>query len=460
MTAKDIRNICLLGHGGNGKTSLTESMLFLTGASDRLGRVADGNTVCDYDQEEIKRKISISLSVAPVSYKDFKINVLDTPGYFDFSGEALEALRVADAGVIVCSAKEGVTVGAEKAWRYLQERNMPRAIYISKIDEDGADFNGALEALRAKFGISVCPVIIPMWGENKKVSALLDIPAKKAYQINDKGQRVEIPIPADKTDVVEEFYQQLCESVAETSEEKMEKFFGGEPFTESEVFEGLHDGVKLFPNPLEIPNRKGRDIEGNPVEVELREDGQPYAFVFKTTSDQYGKYSYFKVITGKVAQDMTMLNSRTGNTEKLGRLYIMKGKKGEEVKEICCGDIGAIGKMDDKTGDTLCDPKHIVRLHGMDYAQPCYSRPSPPRPSRRTRSWAPASNKLNEEDPTFHVVNNAETHQTVISGAGDIQIDVLCFQAQDAASAWSRAVRSPRGLPREDPQDRPQAGPL
>jgi elongation factor G len=402
MTAKDIRNICLLGHGGNGKTSLTESMLFLTGASDRLGRVVDGNTVCDYDQEEIKRKISISLSVAPVSYKDFKINVLDTPGYFDFSGEALEALRVADAGVIVCSAKEGVTVGAEKAWRYLQERNMPRAIYISKIDEDGADFNGALEALRAKFGISVCPVIIPMWDENKKVSALLDIPAKKAYQINDKGQRVEIPIPADKTDVVEEFYQQLCESVAETSEEKMEKFFGGEPFTESEVFEGLHDGVrdltlcpvvcgsavtglgtlalldtvvtKMFPNPLEIPSRKGVNDAGESVEIDVSETGDPFAFVFKTSADQYGRYSYFKVISGKMTPDMTVVDARTGESMKLGHLYTMRGKKATEVKEVCCGDIAAAAKMDKiKTGDTLCSAKNVVKLNGIPFPEPCYS---------------------------------------------------------------------------------------
>jgi elongation factor G len=430
-------------------------MLFLTGASDRLGRVVDGNTVCDYDQEEIKRKISISLSVAPVSYKDFKINVLDTPGYFDFSGEALEALRVADAGVIVCSAKEGVTVGAEKAWRYLQERNMPRAIYISKIDEDGADFNGALEALRAKFGISVCPVIIPMWGENKKVSALLDIPAKKAYQINDKGQRVEIPIPADKTDVVEEFYQQLCESVAETSEEKMEKFFGGEPFTESEVFEGLHDGVrdltlcpvvcgsavtglgtlalldtvvtKMFPNPLEIPSRKGVNDAGESVEIDVSETGDPFAFVFKTSADQYGRYSYFKVISGKMTPDMTVVDARTGESMKLGHLYTMRGKKATEVKEVCCGDIAAAAKMDKiKTGDTLCSAKNVVKLNGIPFPEPCYSMAIAPKVKGQDDKLAAGLSKLSEEDCTFSYVNNAETHQMVLSGTGDIHLDVIC----------------------------------
>ncbi|MCI2059156.1 MAG: GTP-binding protein, partial [Oscillibacter sp.] len=374
MTAKDIRNICLMGHGGNGKTSLTESMLYLTGGIDRLGKVTDGNTVCDYDQEEIKRGISVSMGVAPINYNNCKINVLDTPGYFDFSGEVLEALQAADAGVIVCSAKEGLTVGAEKSWKYLQERKMPRAIYISKVDEDGGDFNGALEALRAKFGHSVCPVIIPMWDENKKVTALLDIPGKKAYQLDDKGQRKEIPIPADKVDVVEEAYQQLCESVAETSEEKMEKFFSGEAFTSEEVFEGLHAGVrdltlcpvvcgsaytglgtlslldtvviKMFPTPLEHAPWTGADDNGESAEVAVDENGEPCAFVFKTSADQYGRYSYFKVVAGKMTPDLMVTDTRTGETMKLGHLYTMKGKKAAEVKEVCCGDIAAAAKME------------------------------------------------------------------------------------------------------------------
>ena len=455
MTAKDIRNICLLGHGGNGKTSLTESMLFLTGDTDRLGRVADGNTVCDYDPEETKRKISISMSVAPISYKGCKINVLDTPGYFDFSGEALEALRVADAGVIVCSAKEGVTVGAEKAWRYLQERDMPRAIYISKIDEDGGDFNGALEALRGKFGISVCPVIIPMWDENKKVTALLDIPAKKAYKMDDKGRRVEIPIPDDKKDVVEEFYQQLCESVAETSEEKMEKFFAGEAFTEQEVFEGLHDGVRdlslcpvvcgsaftglgtlalldtvvirMFPSPLEAPARRGVNDADEKVEIKPDESGAPCAFVFKTTADQYGRYSYFKVVSGKLTPDLSVVDARTGETLKLGHLYTMRGKKATEVKEVCCGDIAAAAKMEKiRTGDTLCASKEAVKLDGIPFPEPCYSIAIAPKVKGQDDKLAGGLAKLSEEDCSFTYVNNAETHQMVLSGTGDIQLDVIC----------------------------------
>ena len=458
MTAKDIRNICLLGHGGNGKTSLVESMLYLTGGTDRLGKVTDGNTVCDYDPEEIKRKISISLSIAPIEFKGVKINVIDTPGYFDFSGEVLEALRVADAGIIVCAAKGGVSVGTEKAWRYLQERNMPRAIYISKTDEEGGDFNGAWQALREKFGRAVCPTMMPLWDENKKIDALIDVVYKKAYTLKDNGRRQEIPIPEEKMEVVENFYQQLCESVAETSEEKMEKFFSGEPFTQEEIVEGLHAGVrdlilcpvmcgsaftgigtqtvldtavKLFPNPVEIPNRKGVDAEGNPVEIELTEDGNPYAFVFKTTADQYGRYSFFKVISGKVTADMTLVNARTGESMKLGHLYTMKGKKAVEVKEVCCGDIAAVAKMDKlKTGDSLCSAKSVVKLTGIPFPQPCYSQAIAPKTRGQDDKVAAGLAKLAEEDLTFSLVNNAETRQLVLSGTGDIHLDVLRAKLQ------------------------------
>ena len=459
MTAKDIRNICLLGHGGNGKTSLVESMLFLTGGTDRLGKVTDGNTVCDNDPEETKRKISISMSVAPVEFEGVKINVLDTPGYFDFSGEVLEALRVADAGIIVCSAKEGISVGTEKAWKYLQERNMPRAVYISKTDEEGGDFNGAWQSLREKFGNTVCPIMVPMWNGDKKIGALLDIVNRKAFEIDAKGNRQEIPVPADKTEVLDEFYQQLCESVAETSEEKMEKFFGGEAFTQEEIIEGLHAGVrdltlcpvlcgsaftgigtlavldavvKLFPNPLEIPNRKGVDDKGEPVEIELTEEGNPYAFVFKTTSDQYGRFSYFKVVSGKVTSDMTLTDSRTGEATRLGHLYTMKGKKTTEVKEVCCGDIAAAAKLDKvKTGDTLCGAKSVVSLTGIPFPEPCYAMAIAPKTKGQDDKVAGGLSKLNEEDLTFVYENNAETHQLVLSGTGDIHLDVICSKLRN-----------------------------
>ena len=242
-SVQNIRNVCLLGHSGSGKTSLAESLLFMTGAIDRMGRVADGNTVCDYDPEEVKRQISLSTAVAPIDYKGCRINVLDTPGAFDFSGEVMEALRAADAAIIVASAKDGVSVGVEKAWKYCEERNMPRFIYISKIDEDHSDYNATFDALRERFGNKIAPVVVPTLDENKKVTGLMDILNKRAYEMQG-GRRVEIELPEEKVAVINEFNDALKESVAETSEEFMERFFNGEDFTYAEMAQGLRQGVR------------------------------------------------------------------------------------------------------------------------------------------------------------------------------------------------------------------------
>ena len=210
-SVQNIRNVCLLGHSGSGKTSLAENLLFMTGAIERQGRVADGNTVCDYDPEEVKRQISLSTAVAPIDYKGCRINVLDTPGAFDFSGEVMEALRAADAAIIVCSAKDGVSVGMEKAWKYCEERNMPRFVYISKTDEDNSDYNATFDALRERFGKNIAPVVVPIWDENKKVTGIIDVLNKRAYEMQG-GKRVEIEVPEDKEAVITEFNDALKES--------------------------------------------------------------------------------------------------------------------------------------------------------------------------------------------------------------------------------------------------------
>ncbi len=451
-SVQNIRNVCLLGHGGSGKTALAESLLFMTQAIDRMGRAADGNTVCDYDPEEVKRQISISLAVAPVEYKGCKINVLDAPGGFDFAGEAMEALRAADAAVIVCSAKDGLSVGLEKAWKYCEERNMPRFIYISKTDEDNSDYNATFEALRAKYGNKIAPVVVPIWDGNKKVTGIIDVVNKRAYEMQ-KGKRVEIGIPEDKQEVVTGFYDSLKESVAETSEEFMDKFFNGDDFTYAEMIQGLRQGVRelslfpvlcgaaintmgslmlmdyivdLLPNPMEGNYHKATRQDGETEEFVVSPGGVPTAFVFKTVSDQYGKYSLVKVLSGVVTSDLTLVNARTGSNEKLGRLYVMRGKKAEEVKELGCGDIGAIGKMDKvKTGDTLCDPRKVVSLKQIPFAEPCYSVAISPKVRGQDDKIAQGLSRLNEEDPSFTVVNNGETHQMVLYAAGDIQVDVL-----------------------------------
>ena len=451
-SVQNIRNVCLLGHSGSGKTSLAESLLFMTGAIDRMGRTADGNTVCDYDQEEVKRQISVSMAVAPLEYKGCKINILDTPGGFDFAGEAMEALRAADAAIIVCSAKDGLSVGLEKAWKYCEERNMPRFIYISKTDEDNADYNATYEALRAKYGNKIAPVVVPIWDDSKKVTGIIDVLNKRAYEMRG-GKRVEIDIPEGKDSVVAEFNDALKESVAETSEEFMDKFFSGEDFTYAEMIQGLRQGVRelslfpvlcgsatttlgslmlmddivdLLPNPMEGNYHKATTADGETEEFVVSPGGVPTAFVFKTVSDQYGKYSYIKVLSGVITSDMSLVDSRTGTSEKLGRLYVMCGKKATEVKELSCGDIGAIGKMDKvKTGDTLSDPRKVVKIEPIPFPEPCYSVAISPKTKGQEDKIAAGLTRLNEEDLTFNWVNNAETHQMVVSGTGDMQMDVI-----------------------------------
>ena len=451
-TANSIRNVCLLGHSGSGKTALAESLLYMTGVIDRIGKNADGNTVCDYDPEEIRRNISISSALVPLDYKGARINLLDTPGGFDFSGAVVEALRAADAAIIVCSAKDGITVGFEKAWKYCADRNMPCFIYISKVDEENSDYNATFNALRERYGNRIAPVVVPIWDGNKKVTGIIDVLNKRAYEMQNL-KRVEIDVPEGKDEVITEFNDALKESVAETSEEFMDKFFGGEDFTYAEMIKGMHKGVldrtmfpvlcgsgvnclgslmlmdhiiDLFPNPIEGNYHKATLADGTVEEFVVSPGGVPSAFVFKTVSDQYGKYSFIKVLSGEINSDTTLVNARTGETEKLGRLYTMCGKKATEVKALSCGDIGAIGKMDKvKTGDTLCDPRKVVSLKGLPYAEPCYSMAIAPKTKGQEDKVTAGLNRLNEEDPSFTLVNNAETKQLVLSGSGDQQLDVL-----------------------------------
>ena len=446
MTANDIRNIALLGHGGSGKTSLVEQMLYMTKGIDRLGKTADGNTTCDYDAEEIKRQISISLAFAPVMYKGKKINVMDAPGNFDFAGEVVCAIRAAECAVIVGNAKDGLSVGMERTWKMLGKK--PRMMFINRVEEANADYASCIEAVKGKFGTAIAPIVATKADANKAVTVIVDLLHNKAYDA--KG---ECAIPADMADEVEALRAELMEAAAGADEELMEKFFETMELSAEEIAKGLKLGVRdgsvapvlcgsaisglgvdmlmqtvldLVPVATDMPAEAAQDDDGNAVEVAHDENGATAAIVFKTVSDQYGKFSLVKVVRGKITGDMSLYDTTTGNTEKLGRLYTLKGKKNEEVKEICCGDIGAIAKMDRvKTGDTLCDPKSIVKLAGMPYAEPCYSRAIAPKTRGQEEKLGTGLNRLNEEDPTFTVVNNAETHQMVVSGAGDIQIDVL-----------------------------------
>ena len=449
-----IRNIALLGHGASGKTSLAESMLFMTGVTDRLGKIVDGNTVSDSDPEEIKRQISISLATLNIEHNGCRINVLDTPGFFDFAGEVYEALRVADGGIIVCGAKDGITVGLEKSWKYLNEKKLPRAIFVSKIDEENGDFEAVYGAIREKYGTSVCPMIAPIKNDAGKVEGVIDLVKRVAYKL-EGGKRVEIPIPDSMSAELEDLYVAVNESVAETDEELMEKYFEGEEFTLEEKVRGLKAGVRdmtLFPvfcgvpltglgtpllldavvNLFPSPNEGSVEIAEDGAEIECVDSGVPSVLVYKTVSDQYGKFSLFKVVSGKITPDVTLVNVRTGTSEKMSHIYKMQGKKSVEVKELGAGDLGAISKLaDTKTGDTLADAKRLVAVPGVAFAKPCYSMAISPKTKGQEDKVAAGLTRLGDEDPSFSVINNAETRQMVVSGAGDIQLDVLCAKLKD-----------------------------
>ena len=452
-STEKIRNICLLGHGGDGKTSLVESMLYLTGKIDRLGKTADGNTVCDYDPEEIKRKISIQTTLATVETQGYKLNVLDTPGYFDFAGEVAQALRVAGCGIIVVSAKDGVNVGTEKAWRMVRGKRLPSFFYVSKIDEENANFDNVYENLRGQFGNSVTPFVIPLFEDGNRPAGVINVVTRKAFKAID-GQIKEVQLPENKMEKINRLREALVESVATNSEEMMEKYFAGEEFTEEELLHGLHQGVlegaitpvccgsaytgvgtlqliktliDYAPAPFEGLAEHGVNADGEETEVQFDENGKPLAIVFKTIADQYGRFSFFKVVSGKVTADMTLKNMRNGNSEQLGHLYEVCGKKNTETKEVVCGDIAAVSKLNDTlTGDTLADPSLGITLDGIDFAEPCYSQAIAPKVKGTEDKIAAGLTKLRDEDPTFTVVNNTETHQMVISGTGDIHLDVIC----------------------------------
>ena len=431
---KNIRNICLLGHGNSGKTSLAESMLFTTGAIDRQGKVSDGNTVCDYDAEEIKRQITISASVAPVEFGGCKINVLDCPGYFDFVGEALAAIRAVEAGVILCSAKDGISVGAERSWKYLKAANVPAAFCISKCDEEHGDYYAVLDALKAKYGSIVCAVTVPM----SDGTGVIDVVHNIAYQTKG-GKTAKVAVPASDAGKVEELREALMETAAGATEELMEKFFENMELSEEDTIEGLRIGLRersvvpVFASAAMSNIGTDALLQGivdyvsNPAEMDgIDPAGTTVGFVFKTISDQFGKYSFVKIMQGKITADMSLRDVRTSSTDKLGRLYTVCGKKTTEVKEACCGDIVAVGKMDWKTGDTVTDNKNGTELPAIEIPEPCYSMAISPKTKGQDDKVAGGLARLNEEDISFHLVNNAETHQMVISGEGDIQVDVLC----------------------------------
>ena len=449
--AKTIRNVALTGHAGSGKTTLTEAMYYLAYQADRLGKVADGNTVSDFDPEEIRRQVSVSTSLVPVEWKNTKLNILDTPGLFDFVGGLREGIRAAGSSVIVVSGKSGLTVGAEKAFAAAQKKGIATIFFVNKLDRESADFYKVFEDLKGKFGPMVCPMVVPHVVDHK-VECYVNLLEYRAYTYED-GKAKQVPIP-DMGHRLEGLRTAMNEAVAETSEELMEKYFSGEEFTPDELIQGIASGVRrgeiapvfcgsaqeleaidqlltgllwLAPWAESVAGETGTDANGDPVELEVDENAPAVATVFKTVVDPFvGKLVYFKVIRGKVVPDMALLNTRTGDSERLGKLFYIRGKKQEEAPFIGAGDIGAVAKLvNTGTGDTLCAPSCPVSLPGVPFDAPCLSMAVNTTKKGDEEKVATGLARLAEEDPTIKVEKNTETGELILSGMGEQHLDII-----------------------------------
>ncbi len=450
--AKNILNIAITGHSGAGKTSLAEAMLFLSGASDRLGKIADGNTVCDYDPEEIRRKATVGTAVAPLEWKNHKINLLDAPGLFDFEGASCEAIRAADTVLITVSGKSGVSVGTEKADKAATDRGLSKVFFVNGLCDESARFYRVFEDLKSSFGPSVCPVVVPYIVDGK-ADCYINMLEYKAYKYDANGVPSVVPVP-DMGERLEGLRNAINEAVAETSDEMFEKYFSGEQFTPEEIIVGVSKGVKsgtispvfcgdaqlgygveqllngliwLAPSAEEKAGEIGVDVDGNPVELSVNEEGAAAAIVFKTIADPFvGKLSFIKVISGKVSADTPLINMRTGATERIGKVVTMRGKKQEDAAYIGAGDIGAAPKLQStNTGDTLCAPTRKVTLEGISYPVPTLSMAVVPKKKGEEDKVAQGIMRLAEEDPTIRFETNQETHEMVLSGLGEQHLDVV-----------------------------------
>ena len=448
--AKNIINLAVAGHGGAGKTSLAEAMLYLAGVSDRRGKVGEGNTVCDYDPEEIRRKASISAASAPLEWKNKKINLLDAPGLFDFEGGMCEAMRAADTALIVVSGRDGVAVGTEKAFAAAEKNGLAKIFFVNGLCDESARFYRVFEDLKANFGPSVCPVVVPFI-QDGQANIYINLLEYKAYDYSG-GKPVAVAMP-DMGDRLEGLRTAIYEAVAETDDELFEKYFAGEPFTPEEVIVGVSKGVKsgtitpvfcgdallmrgmeqfmdglcwLAPSAEEKAGEIGLDVDGSPVELSVNEDGAAAAIVFKTVADPFiGKLSYVKVVSGKISTDSQLVNMRTGNTERVGKTVMLVGKKQVDVKYIGAGDIGAIPKLTaTNTGDTLCSPTRKVTLDGVEYPNPTLRMAIVPAKKGDEDKVAQGMMRLSEEDPTLQFSTNNETHEMILSGLGEQHLDV------------------------------------
>lgn len=443
-----IRNIALAGHASKGKTTLLEAMLHLAGATERAGKVADGNTVTDFDAEEKKRHISMASAVASVEYRSKKLNFIDTPGLFDFEQGAFEGLRAAETAVIVVSARSGLAVGAEKAFKNAGSRRMARVLVTTKMDDDRADFYKSFNGIVAKFGTAACPVVVPIISGGK-VAAYYNMIDGKAYAYAD-GKRTESDAQPDDAPRFEAVQAVFTEAVASADEELMEKYFEGEELTPEEKIRGLKAGVadgsiipvfalsglaetacdllldflaEVCPAPK---SEYAADADGEPIELTPDPNGPLAAVCFKTVADPFiGKLSYFKVISGKITAATPAYNARTGKEERMGKLVSVFGAKQTDISELSAGDIGAVTKLGGfATGDTLCSAGQVVTLDGVHIPSATYAMAVEVAKKGEEEKVASGLSRLCEEDPSLHFGVNNETHQQILSGLGEQHLDV------------------------------------
>lgn len=459
--AEDIRNIAIAGHSGSGKTTLAEALIYKAGASDRLGKTAEGTTVCDYDPEEIRRKASLGASVASFEYNGLKLNLLDAPGLFDFEADMLEAVRAADTVMITVSGKSGVKVGTEKAYKAARKAGKATMFVITKVDDPDANFYNVLTDLKTVFGPTVCPVIVPVI-KDRQVVSYVNLIEMKCYKYDENGNVSETDMPTAEISEKMEYRMEglvaaFSEAVAETDDALMEKFFEGEAFTQKELVKGLHDGMNrglitpvvccsdvtmgcidmllkevtlLMPSPADCPPAEavsGDDIE----EISCTGDAPLRAFVFKTVADQFvGKMSFIRVMSGVLKANSEYINASTGGVEKIGKLYTLCGKKQTEVTSVGAGDICAAVKIGAATNDTICEGK-AVSLDKIVFPRPCYKMAVRPKSQGDESKISAAFARLCEEDPTLSFGQDSATGEFVLAGLGEQHLEVAAAKLKN-----------------------------
>lgn len=451
MKSSDLRNVVLLGHGGVGKTSVAEAMLFDAGATDRLGRINEGNTVLDYDQEEIRRQASVNLSIAPFDWRGCTVNIIDTPGYFDFAGEMAEGVAVCDSAVIVVAGS--MSVGTEKAWDFANSRNLPRVIFVNKMNDDTADFDKIYNELKEVLGRPCVALQYPI-KQGGKLVGIVDGITMRARMFDKDGNLTDCDMPADMVEIADKINNALSEIVAETDDELMEKFFGGEKFTKEEIIKGLkiainnctcapvllgsayeNIGMKklmdfivdYMPSPLERTVLDYKDANGEDKQMKPDPDGHPTLFVYKTIADPFvGRLSLFRVCSGTLKPDTVLYNANKGADERIAQIFVLRGKKQIPVKELVCGDLGAVAKLNvTATNDTLGSKSNPITLAPTVFPKPQLTLGIAPKTRGDEEKISTSLSKIRDEDPVIHFYQDSETGQMLISGLGDQHIDAV-----------------------------------